>query len=227
MGGSATLRAGDLAISANDRLKHGFGESFWKSLVLAALLHLLVLALWPQMGTTDVSFSSEEMQQLEVMPEVEIPPPPEDIARPAIPILSMDVTLSDDITIESTTFADNPVSELPPPPVGQADLSENPVFVPRDVEPVFRNREEFGRLLAQQYPPMLRDAGIGGTVVLWVWVEANGAVGQTRVISSSTNEVLDSLAQQVMRESARFSPALNRDQKVAVWIQMPVTFRTR
>jgi hypothetical protein len=30
----------------------------------------------------------------------------------------------------------------------------------------------------------------------------------------------------VVRESARFSPALNREQKVPVWIALPVTFQT-
>lgn len=227
MGLTVSLPPTHLAVSANDRLKQSFEGSFWKALGGAALLHFLVFLVWPQMTTSDVSISSEEMQQLEVMPEVEIPPPPQDIARPAIPILSMDLSLTDDVTIESAAFEDNPVSELPPPPVRQADLSENPVFVPRDVEPVLRNREEFGRILQQKYPPMLRDAGIGGTVVLWVWVDETGAVGETRVISGSGNDVLDTLAQQVMRESARFSPALNRDQTVAVWIQMPVTFRTQ
>lgn len=213
--------------TANDRLKQGFDRRLYLSIAAATVLHFFVIALWPDMALDDLSIQSTEMMQMEVMPEVEIPPPPDEIARPAIPVLSMDVNLSEEITIDPRDFASNPPAELPPPPTGTADLSENPVFVPRDVEPVLRNRDEFGRVLQRRYPPMLRDAGIGGTVILWVYVEESGAVGPTRVIDSSGNAQLDELAQQVMREAARFSPALNRDQRVAVWIQMPVTFQTR
>lgn len=227
MSSTAALPTAPLAATANDRLKRSFEPWFWRSLGAATLLHFLLLALWPSMALDDLSIQTEALEQIEVMAEVQIPPPPERIVRPAVPVLSLDMELADDITIAPGTFDANPVAELPPPPSGQADFSQNPVFVPRDVEPVLRNRDEFAAVLQRRYPPMLRDAGIGGTVVLWVWVEESGAVGQTRVISSSGNDTLDQLAQDVMRESARYSPALNRDRKVAVWVQMPVTFRTQ
>ena len=57
--------------------------------------------------------------------------------------------------------------------------------------------------------------------------DETGAVRETRLITSSGHDSLDRLAQDLMRETARFSPALNRDQRVPVWIQLPVTFQTR
>lgn len=225
MTGTATLHA-PLA-AANDRLKEAFGAWFWRSLALAALLHFLVFALWPAMEAADVAFTSDTLQQVDIPPEFEIPPPPEEIVRPAIPVLSANLDIPDDISIGPTTFDDNPIGTLPPPPLGQTNVSDQPAFTPYEVKPELRNRSEFARELERGYPSMLREAGIGGTVLLWVRIDETGAVRETRLITSSGHDSLDRLAQDLMRETARFSPALNRDQRVPVWIQLPVTFQTR
>ncbi len=212
---------------ANDRLKSTANSWFWGGLLLAVMLHFALMAFWPEMQAEDVSFTAEQIQQVDVVQEFEIPPPPEQISRPAVPVLSTNVNISEDITIGEVTFDENPVSDLPPPPTGQGvDVSETPTFTPYEVKPELRNRSEFGRLLERKYPPMLRDAGIGGTVVLWVFIDEGGNVKNTRVTEGSGYEQLDQVAQEVMAE-ARFTPALNRDQKVPVWIQLPVTFQTR
>lgn len=213
--------------TANDRLKNIFGNWFWGGIAGAAILHFLVIALWPDMEAADVSINSQEIEQIEVMTEFEIPPPPEQIVRPAIPVMSMDVNLSEDITIGEVTFEENPVSELPPPPSGQGvDLSEQPAFTPREVEPELSNRTEFARALERAYPAMLKDAGIGGRVLLWVFVTEQGTVGNVRVYESSGQPQLDAAAEKVMREAAKFRPALNREQRVPVWVALPVTFQT-
>jgi TonB family protein len=214
--------------AANDRLKGSFNDWFWGSLALAALLHYLVLAHWPEMRAADVSIRSGAIEQIEVAPEIVIPPPPEAIQRPMVPLLSTEVRIDEDLTIPPTTFHDNPPADLPPPPRGGGvDVSDQPTFTPYEVKPELRNRAEYGRALERRYPPMLKDAGIGGTAVLWVFIDEQGAVTNTRVVDSSGYDQLDDVAQAVMRETARFTPALNRDQRVPVWIQIPVTFRTR
>ncbi|CAN5832162.1 hypothetical protein BH23GEM6_BH23GEM6_16860 [soil metagenome] len=213
--------------TANDRLKNSFNDWFWGSLAAAAVIHFLIIAFFPDMETADMGIRSTEIQQVEVLQEFEIPPPPEQIQRPSIPILSTDVNISEDITIADVTFSENPVSDLPPPPTGSGvDVSDQPTFTPREVEPVLLDRPGFGRLLERRYPAMLRDAGIGGTVVLWVFIDESGTVRNTRVTQSSGHEQLDAAARSVMQE-ARFSPALNREQRVPVWVQLPVTFQTR
>jgi protein TonB len=212
---------------ANDRLKSGFGSWFWGGIAAATLIHFALIAFWPEMEAADVSIASDEIQQVDVIQEFEIPPPPEQIIRPAIPVLSTDINISEDITIGEVTFEDNPISELPPPPTGRGvDISEQPAFTPREVEPTLRNRTEFGRALERAYPPMLKDAGIGGRVLLWVFVNEQGQVANVKVQESSGYEQLDQAAEKVLRETAQFSPALNRDQKVPVWIALPVTFQT-
>jgi len=217
-----------VAPAANDRLKNNFNNWFWGSIAGAALLHFLMLAFWPDMTAADVSIQSEQLQQIDLVQEFEIPPPPEQITRPAVPVLSTDVNISEDITIGEVTFSENPVSDLPPPPTGRGvDVSDNPTFTPYEVKPELRNRQQYGQALERRYPPMLKDAGIGGTVVLWVFINESGRVQNTRVVNSSGYDQLDQVAQDVMREVAQFTPALNRDQKVPVWIQIPVTFQTR
>lgn len=213
--------------TANNRFKAGFGNWFWGGIAAATLLHFLIMAMWPSIEAEDVSITSQELTAVEVPPQIEIPPPPEQIVRPAVPVMSMDVNLSEDITIGEVTFEENPVSELPPPPTGRGvDLSDQPAFTPREVEPALRNTAEFTRALERAYPAMLKDAGIGGRVLLWVFVTEEGTVGNVRIYESSGYEQLDQAAERVMRETAKFSPALNRDQKVPVWVALPVTFQT-
>jgi TonB family protein len=226
--GTMPMPAPYVAPTANDRLKNSFNNWFWGSLAAAAAIHFLVIALWPDMQAADVSIRSDQMEQIELVQEFEIPPPPEQIVRPAVPVLSTDINIAEDITIGEVTFSENPVSDLPPPPAGRGvDVSDQPTFTPYEVKPELRNRAEYGRALERRYPPMLKDAGIGGTVVLWVFINEQGAVTNTRVVNSSGYDQLDEVAQAVMRETARFTPALNRDQRVPVWIQIPVTFQTR
>jgi TonB family protein len=104
--------------------------------------------------------------------------------------------------------------------------TERPTFTPYDVRPELTNRADFATGLDQAYPPLLREAGIGGTTVLWVMIDAGGQVANTRVTQSSGHVELDEVAEAVMRR-ARFTPARNQGKPVAVWIQLPVTFQTR
>jgi TonB family protein len=225
--GTMTSPAPYIQPVANDRLKQGFGSWFWGGIAAAALVHFALIAFWPDMQAADVSINSEEIEAIDVVQEFEIPPPPEQIVRPAVPVLSTDINISEDITIGEVTFDENPVSALPPPPTGRGvDISDQPAFTPREVEPELRNRAEFGRALERAYPAMLKDAGIGGRVLLWVFVTEGGTVGNVRIQESSGYEQLDQAAEKVLRESATFSPALNRDQRVPVWIALPVTFQT-
>jgi TonB family protein len=112
-------------------------------------------------------------------------------------------------------------------PVDTPTVAAEPTFTPFDVRPELQNRQDFVAAIERSYPPMLKDAGIGGTVVLWVFIDETGRVGATRLVQSSGYEQLDAVAQRLMAEVARFSPARNRGEPVPVWIQMPVSFATR
>ena len=126
-----------------------------------------------------------------------------------------------------TTFEENPVDDLPPPPANKAvGLGERPVFTPYTIAPSVRDPDRAARIVESHYPSMLREAGIGGTVVLWAFIDTNGIVKNTEVNRSSGYKTLDEAAQQAVMKF-RFNPAVNRDEKVPVWVALPITFRMR
>lgn len=212
------------ANTANDRFKNGFSNWFWGSIFAAAVVHFMIFAFWPEMATADASFSTEELEAIELPPEIEIPPPPEQIARPATPVVG-DAEIDEDITIASTSFEDNPIDNLPPPPTATAseDISAAPRFTPFTVRPELRNRTEVQRALERNYPPLLRDSGIGGTTLVWFFIDENGRVVKTQLNKSSGYDALDQAAMKVA-DVMEFSAALNRDKKVPVWVAIPIVF---
>jgi periplasmic protein TonB len=227
--GTATMPTPFKHVTANDRLKSSFNSWFWGSIAAAALIHFLLIAFMPTGTPEDWGVVSREMEALEIPPQVEIPPPPQDIPRPAVPVISTNIDISQDITIAEVTFDRNPVENLPPPPTGsQVDLSEQPAFTPRTVDPRLPPAQSAAlqRYLERNYPPALRDAGVAARVVLWVFINEQGQVQNTRVVESSGYPAFDQLAQEGLR-SVRFSPAINRDQRVPVWIQLPIQFQVR
>lgn len=213
-----------LWVTANERFKSKSGDWMAIGVIAAVLAHGALFAFFPEMTADDIDFTGEELANVELPPEVEIPPPPEQISRPATPRVAA-AALDEDITIARTDFESNPVENLPPPPAG-ARPSDVPSYIPRDVEPRLTNGREIERVLQQRYPSMLREAGIGGTVVLYVFVDENGLPTNTQVQESSGYPQLDAAAAQVV-EQMEFSPAQNRDRPVGVWVLQSVQFSTR
>ncbi len=212
--------------TANDRFKKSFNTWFWGSVLAATVVHFVMFMFWPSMTAEDVSFDSEELVAIELPPEIEIPPPPQAISRPATPVIAA-ADISEDITIAPTTFEDNPVEELPPPPDEEAvDISAAPTFTPYTVRPDLTNEREVQRALEREYPPILRDAGIGGTVNVHFFIDEEGMVQRTLVAQTSGHASLDEAALRVANVF-RFTPALNLDKIVPVWIAIPITFQTR
>ncbi len=211
--------------TANDRFKRSFSAWFWGSMIAATAVHFAVFAFWPELEAEDVSIVVDEMEAVDIPPEVEIPPPPEAIARPATPVVT-DAVIEEDITIDVTTFEANPVENLPPPPSEvEVDISAAPTFTPYTVQPGLKNEREVQRALEREYPPLLRDAGIGGTVKVHFFITEEGIVKDTRINESSGHSALDEAALRVA-DVFQFTPALNRDKKVPVWISLPITFKT-
>lgn len=212
--------------TANDRFKKGFNDWFWIALIVATVLHAGIFFVSPTFGTEDYSFSADEIESIELPDEIEIPPPPEAIARPATPVIS-DATVEEDLTIAPTTFEDNPIENLPPPPSGdEGDISAAPTFTPMTVAPSMKNNREIARALEKFYPPLLRDAGIGGTVNVWFFIDENGRVQKTQINETSGYDAFDEAALKVA-DIMEFSPAYNRDQKVPVWVALDITFEVQ
>ena len=105
-------------------------------------------------------------------------------------------------------------------------LQEEPTFTPYTVAPSITNREEVVEAMQGAYPPLLRDAGIGGTILVYFFIGVDGEVEDVRINRSSGHDALDDAALRVAGVY-RFTPALNRDEPVPVWVSFPITFQVR
>lgn len=227
---AATARVGALegVTTANDEFKRQFTKWFWGSVTLATFIHFLIFVLFPKLTAGDVGFDVRELETINLPPEIEIPPPPKQIQRPAVPVVAK-TEIEEDITIAPTTFEDNPVENLPPPPDG-ANIGDQPVFTPYEVAPEMRDKARAQAIILRYYPLTLREAGVGGTVVIHAFIDEKGRLKNMKLARGSGFKALDDAAMSALREIGEkigFTPALNRDKAVPVWIQQAITFSVR
>ncbi|MFQ5530101.1 MAG: energy transducer TonB [Gemmatimonadota bacterium] len=209
--------------TANEKFKARTGDWLALGIVGAVALHAALFALFPTLTAENIDFSGDEIETVELPPEVKIPPPPERIARPATPRIAS-VSLDDDLTIARTTFESNPVESLPPPPVG-ARPSDVPSYIPRDVEPRLLNADELIQLARKRFPAELRKLRVSSKVGVFFFVSEKGEVTNVVIQDSSGYKSLDNVALEVAR-AGKFEPATIRDLPVGVWIVMPIHFDT-
>jgi len=126
----------------------------------------------------------------------------------------------------------NTAEEVPAPTPGDAledrpatpgSTVDEPRFIPYDVPPNLSNRSEVADVLGREYPPVLEDAGIGGVVSVWLYLDEEGAVRRSQINESSGYEALDDAALRVA-DAMTFTPAQNRDRPTPVWVSIPITF---
>ncbi|MEX0893273.1 MAG: TonB family protein [Gemmatimonadota bacterium] len=211
--------------TANERLKRSSEAWFWRGLVLAVLIHVGVFSLVP---ATTAAAAGEDGAETSLMapPTAPLPPPPEDIVRPAAPVVS-DAVIDDHVTITSNTDWEPGTSALPPPPPSNPTVQQRyEAFVPSMTAPRVLNRDEVEAAMRQYYPPNLRQAGIGATVDVLIWLDEQGVVQQARVAEEGPYPALDAAALRLV-EVMRLSPALNRDRAVPVVVRVPVVFTVR
>ena len=83
-----------------------------------------------------------------------------------------------------------------------------------------------GYQVTPSYPASARRAGIEGTTLLGVRVEADGRVGDVVLKRSAGHPDLDHAAENAVRRW-RFEPARRGADAVAVWVDLPVQFHLR
>jgi len=82
---------------------------------------------------------------------------------------------------------------------------------------------EIQQILQRAYPSDLMNAGTGGRVEMWLYVDLSGAVANHELKTSSGNEALDRAAAEVVQQM-RFRPASNQGEPTAVWVSQWVSF---
>ena len=141
------------------------------------------------------------------------PPPP---ARPSVPVESESEDIADDVTLEEFSLDEFDAWDAPPPPPEGPRVK----FIPYDDPPVPL------RPIKPKYPEIAQEAGIEGTVVVQVFVDARGRVKETVILKGIPNTGLDEAAAHAIR-LVRFKPAKQRERAVGVWISIPVNFRLK
>lgn len=141
------------------------------------------------------------------------PPPP---ARPSVPVESESEDIADDVTLEEFTLDEFDAWDAPPPPPEGPRVK----FIPYDDPPVPLTP------IKPKYPEIAQEAGIEGTVVVQVFVDARGRVKDTVILKGIPNTGLDEAATVAIR-AVRFRPAKQRERAVGVWISIPVNFRLK
>lgn len=89
--------------------------------------------------------------------------------------------------------------------------------------PVPVNPGEVRQALAERYPAALREAGVEGTVTVWLEIDETGRVVEAELGESSGFRGFDTVALSVAR-LARFEPAYEGDDPVAVRLEYEVPF---
>ena len=112
--------------------------------------------------------------------------------------------------------------EVPPVP-SDASVMEMPQYVYHTTRPELANRWQVRKTLEDKYPATLKDEGIGGTTVVYLFVNTDGTVSDAIVKTSSGHPSLDWAAVQAAK-SARFLPASNEGIPVGIWIEMEMPF---
>ena len=218
-------------------------EGTGRSSAISTGLHVVFMGalVWGTVGS-GVERIEDEVTIMEITQEMEAPPPPPPppVDQPNAPFQGFQTLSVPDIV----------PAEIPPPGevsfkaadfTGQGVLGgagagavedavvaigDVPSFTPFTIAPVLRNRTEVGRALTREYPKLLRDAGVGGSCEVWIRISAGGAVEDVQVNQSSGHPSLDAAALRV-GQTMTFSPAMNRDKQVSVWVSIPITFQVQ
>lgn len=117
-------------------------------------------------------------------------------------------------------------TNIPTPPPAQTQIADKPVFTPFTTRPELMNKAAAAKTIEDLYPPLLKDAGIGGTVQVWLFIDKTGQVAKTQINQSSGYEALDQAALKAVG-TFEFKPALNKDERVDAWVSVPIVFKTQ
>ncbi len=212
--------------------------------LISLTLHVVLLgALVMSTVGNQLVTEEDEVTVMELTQELEAPPPPPPPpvdAPPPAQDVSLEFTVPDVIPAEIpppgavAITAENIYADMLAQAQDTTDdsgsavvaIGETPSFTPFTVAPNLRNRDEVGRALEREYPALLRDAGVGGRTIVWIRLDEQGVVQDVQVNTTSGQPSLDDAALRVARVM-QFSPAMNRDKQVPVWVSIPIQFQVR
>lgn len=162
---------------------------------------------------TPYSLKKELTTIMEVLPqEVNKITEPQSVERPKLPIAAQGPEEIEKSTIDPTTKFE--------------EISRRPEETALDTV-LFWKLEKKPEILKYPkpiYPELARLAGIEGIVFVNALVDVDGKIIDAHILKSSNNAALDNAALQAVYQVV-FTPAMQRDKFVRVWVSIPFHFK--
>jgi TonB family protein len=211
--------------TANSRLHNDYGRLFKMFTLAALVVHGVLIFFFVTPRGEGFEARADELEVIDIPPEIKIPPPPEEIARPATPVISAE-PIEEDITIAETEIVeDQPVPEGPPPMPETAEVGNTFTFTPYTVKPKCETNCTADDIL-RHIPPLLQKSGVQCDLAVGLRIDTSGNVTATQILKSSGQQGCDSAAEKWAKTTS-WTTAFNRDQPVVVWISQPVSIKTQ
>jgi TonB family protein len=113
-----------------------------------------------------------------------------------------------------------PVEWSDPGALAVADTADGYELTAVEELPRAINSSEFGRALARAYPPLLRDRGTDGTVMVRFRIEVDGTTSNASVVHSTHRAFIEPTMSALA--VLRFTPAEVKGRPVRVWVEQPI-----
>jgi protein TonB len=183
------------------------------SAAAALLIITLMFQLLPHESTVE---AYKLKRSVETIMEA-LPPTLEEMAKPAeapkpatVPVAAASGDVDVETTIDKTSVVEvvrrTEETDIPVVPFWKVEVKPKPINIPVPV-----------------YPDMARTAGIEGQAVVEALVDVDGSVADARILKPSGTASLDQAAIDAAMRS-KFSPAMQRDKPVRVWVSIPFRF---
>ena len=205
--------------TANSRLHESYGRYFRWFVFAAVAVHTSLIFFVVAPRGEGFAVITKETIVIPIPPEVRIPPPPDEMARPATPVVSDEAI--DDITIAETLLD---INVPDPPAVGLRDEPTVTSFVPYTDPPRCKANCSSGDVLGH-LSALVKKTGVMCEVVVGLHIDTTGVVKAADILKSSGNRACDSAVEK-WAPTTRWTTAYNRDEPVAVWIAQPVRIET-
>lgn len=103
------------------------------------------------------------------------------------------------------------------------EIPSHTIFIPVEKQPGM-DMAELQKLV--EYPKLAKEANIEGRVVVRALIDKSGEVRKT-MVEYTDNSMLNQAAIDAIENYRNFTPAIQYDKAVTVWISIPIRFRLR
>lgn len=176
------------------------------------------------MAVTNAEQEMVTLQEIAQTIQQTMPPPP---PRPPVPVVVADDELPDDLDLDyDASLVLDAIAELPPPPPaadsdGEQDNEPEIFVVVEDLPEIIGGVAKLAA--AVKYPPIARQAGLEGLVVVKIVVNADGTPSDPEILKSPGSALDSAAIDAVMQQE--FRPGRQRGRAVAAYMAIPVRFQ--